>query len=393
MFRILTLNNISAVGLERLPRETYEVSADVSEPDAILLRSFDMHSYPIPDSLKAVARAGAGVNNIPYQALAARGIPVFNAPGANANAVMELTITGMLLAARNVSAALDFVRKLEGDDEAISRAVETGKKQFVGFELPGRTLGVIGLGAVGVKVANAALELGMRVVGYDPDITVNRAWQLSSDVRQANSVDDLLKGADVVTVHVPLNDRTRDLIDSRGLGIMRDRATVLNFSREGIVNDDAIVAAIASGKLHAYVCDFPSRRLAGQAGVIALPHIGASTNEAEDKCAVMVVDQLRDYFEEGNVRNSVNFPEVVIPRNEGSRVVLVNANVPNMLGQISTTLAEAGLNIIDMLNKSRGEIAYTLADVEGPIPEPVMQQLAAIEGVITARSLSSAAEL
>ena len=387
MIKILTLNNISAAGLARLPRDMYQIAGDLSEPDAIMLRSFDMHTYPIAKTLKAVARAGAGVNNIPYQAMAVRGIPVFNAPGANAQAVMELTIAGMLLAARNVSAALDFARGLEGDDETIKRLVEEGKKQFVGFELPGRTLGVIGLGAVGVKVANAALRLGMRVLGHDPDITVSRAWQLSSEVRQANSVDELLRRSDVVSVHVPLNDRTRNLIDSRGLGIMRERATVLNFSREGIVDDEAIVAAIESGTLHAYVCDFPSRRLAGRAGVIALPHIGASTGEAEDNCAVMIADQLRDYFEEGNVRNSVNFPEVVIPRNEGNRVALVNANVPNMLGQISTTLADAGLNIIDMLNKSRGEIAYTLADVDEPIPKEVIGRLAAIDGVIVARAL------
>jgi D-3-phosphoglycerate dehydrogenase len=387
MIKILTLNNISAVGLARLPRDMYQVAGDLSEPDAIMLRSFDMHSYPIAKTLKAVARAGAGVNNIPYQAMAVRGIPVFNAPGANAQAVMELTIAGMLLAARNVSAALDFARGLKGDDETIKQLVEEGKKQFVGFELPGRTLGVIGLGAVGVKVANAALRLGMRVLGHDPDITVSRAWQLSSEVRQASSVDELLRRSDVVSVHVPLNDRTRNLIDSRGLGIMRERATVLNFSREGIVDDEAIVAAIESGTLHAYVCDFPSRRLAGRAGVIALPHIGASTDEAEDNCAVMIADQLRDYFEEGNVRNSVNFPEVVIPRNEGNRVALVNANVPNMLGQISTTLADAGLNIIDMLNKSRGEIAYTLADVDEPIPKAVIERLASIDGVIVARAL------
>lgn len=387
MIKILTLNNISPVGLEHLPADRYKVSDDTPDPDAIMLRSFDMHGYPIPKSLKAVARAGAGVNNIPYKDLAARGIPVFNAPGANAQAVSELTITGMLVAARNVAAALDFARGLDGDDQAISRQVEEGKNNFVGFELPGRTLGVIGLGAVGVKVANTALRLGMRVVGHDPDITVSRAWQLSSEVRQARGVDDLLRSADVVSVHVPLNDRTRDLIDSRGLGIMRDGATVLNFSREGIVNDEAIVAAVDSGKLHAYVCDFPSRHLAGHERVIALPHIGASTREAEENCAVMIADQLRDYFEEGNVRNSVNFPEVAIPRNEGNRVVLVNANVPNMLGQISTTLADAGLNIIDMLNKSRGEIAYTLADVEAPIPKAVMDRLAAIEGVIVARSL------
>ncbi len=387
MIKVLTLNNISARGLDRLPRDRYQVADDISEPAAILLRSFDMHDYPIPSSLMAVGRAGAGVNNIPYQALAARGIPVFNAPGANANAVMELTITGMLMAARNVTAALEFARGLTGDNETITRLVEEGKKRFVGFELPGRALGVIGLGAVGVKVANMALQLGMHVLGYDPDITVSRAWQLSSNVSQASSTDDLLRRADVVSVHVPLNDRTRDLIDSRALGIMREHATVLNFSREGIVNDEAVVTALEAGRLHAYVCDFPSERLVGRVGVIALPHIGASTVEAEENCAIMVVDQVRDYFEEGNIRNSVNFPEVVIPRNEGNRVALVNANVPNMLGQISTTLAEAGLNIIDMLNKSRGDIAYTLADVEDPIPDSVMKKLAAIEGVIAARSL------
>lgn len=387
MIKVLTLNKISPAGLARLPPDLYQVSDDMRDPDAILLRSFDMHGYAVPRSLKAVARAGAGVNNIPYTDLAARGIPVFNAPGANAQAVTELTITGMLMAARNVRAALVFARGLQGDDRAIAQQVEEGKNRFVGFELPGRTLGVIGLGAVGVKVANTALGLGMRVVGHDPEITVGRAWQLSSEVRQASGVDDLLKSSDVVSVHVPLNDRTRDLIDSRGLGIMRPGATLLNFSREGIVNDDAVVASLEAGKLHGYVCDFPNRRLLGHERVVALPHIGASTREAEDNCAVMVADQLRDFFEEGNIRNSVNFPEVVIPRNEGNRVVLVNANVPNMLGQISTTLADAGLNIIDMLNKSRGEIAYTLADVEDPIPRDVMDRLAAIEGVIVARSL------
>ena len=390
MFTILTLNNISPAGLERLPADLYEVGDDFEEPDAILLRSFDLHGFSIPKTLKAVARAGAGVNNIPYKALAARGIPVFNTPGANAQAVMELTIAGMLLAARNVAAALDFTRTLSGDDDAITRLVEANKRQFVGIELPGRTLGVIGLGAVGVKVANTALRLGMQVMGHDPEITVGRAWQLSSEVRQAVDVDELLGCADFVSVHVPLNEATRDLIDSRGLSIMRAGATVLNFSREGIVNEEAVVAAIESGKLHAYVCDFPSRRLVGQAGVIALPHLGASTGEAEDNCAVMAANQLRDYFEEGNIRNSVNFPEVVIPRSEhqaGNRVALVNANVPNMLGQISTTLAQAGLNIVDMLNKSRGEIAYTLADVEDPVPETVMARLAAIEGVIAARCL------
>ncbi|MDX1430834.1 MAG: phosphoglycerate dehydrogenase [Gammaproteobacteria bacterium] len=387
MFEILVLNDISPAGLARLPADRYRVGADVAAPDAVLVRSFDMHGFALADSVKAVARAGAGVNNIPYEALAKRGIPVFNAPGANANAVKELTLAGMLLAARNVCAAWEFARSLEGDDEAITHQVEEGKRRFVGFELPGRTLGVIGLGAVGVLVANAALELGMRVVGYDPEITVRRAWQLDAEVRQAESVADLLGRADLVTLHVPLNEHTRHLIGARGLGMMRDGATVLNFSRDGIVDDEAVLAALDTGRLHAYVCDFPSRRLMGHPRVIALPHIGASTREAEENCAVMVAEQLRDYLEDGNIRHSVNFPEVVIPRNEGYRVAVVNANVPNMLGQISTALANAGLNIVDMLNRSRGEIAYTLADVEAPVPKRVVAEIAAIEGVMSVRSL------
>ena len=387
MFEILTLNDLSPAGLARLPADRYRVASDVERPDAILVRSFDMHGYAVPDSVKAVARAGAGVNNIPYEALAKRGIPVFNAPGANANAVKELTLAGMLLAARNVCAAWEFARTLTGDGEALTRQVEEGKRRFVGFELPGRTLGVIGLGAVGVLVANAALELGMRVIGYDPEITVRRAWQLHAGVRQAESVEDLLSRAEMVTVHVPLNEHTRHLIGTRGLGMMRDGATVLNFSRDGIVDNEAVLAALDAGRLHAYVCDFPSRRLMHHAKVIVLPHIGASTREAEEKCAIMVAEQLREYLEDGNIRHSVNFPEVVIPRAEGYRVAVVNANVPNMLGQISTALAEAGLNIVDMLNKSRGEVAYTLADVEAPVPADAIAAIAGIDGVMAVRSL------
>lgn len=387
MHRILTLNNISVAGLDRLPRDRYEVASELSRPDAILLRSFDMHGFELPASLKAVARAGAGVNNIPVAALSARGVPVFNAPGANANAVKELVLTGMLLAARNVCRAWDFARTLEGDDAALHAQVEAGKKAFVGFELPGRTLGVIGLGAIGVQVANVALELGMRVVGHDPDITVARAWELSSDVEQAESVGALLARADFVSLHVPLVEATRGLLDARRIGLMRDGATLLNFSRDGIADDEALAAALDAGKLHAYVCDFPTARLQGNPRVIALPHIGASTREAEDNCARMVVDQLRDYLEEGNIRNSVNFPEVQMPRNGGHRIALVNANVPNMLGQISTTLARGGLNIIDMLNKSHGDLAYTLTDVE-TVPSPeVVGELAAIEGVLSVRTL------
>ena len=385
MFRILTLNTISVAGLDRLPRDRYEVASELTRPDAILLRSFDMHDYDIPVTLTAVARAGAGVNNIPIARMSERGIPVFNAPGANANAVKELVLTGMLLAARNVCAAWDYARALEGDDAELSREVEAGKKQFVGFELPGRTLGVIGLGAVGVQVANVALALGMRVIGYDPEITVARAWELSSQVQQAASVGDLLGHSDFVSLHVPLVDATRGLLDERRIALMRDGATLLNFSRDGIADETALFAALNAGKLHAYVCDFPTAQLKGHPRTIALPHIGASTREAEDNCARMVADQLRDYLEHGNIRNSVNFPEMNIARIGGHRLAVVNANVPNMLGQISTALARGGLNILDMLNKSRGDLAYTLIDVDS-VPAPgVIAELAGIQGVMSVR--------
>ncbi|MDX1513956.1 MAG: phosphoglycerate dehydrogenase [Gammaproteobacteria bacterium] len=387
MFKIVTLNNISPVGLKRFPGDRYSVGEELKSPDAILLRSYDMHDYVIPSSLKAVARAGAGVNNIPVKALSERGIPVFNTPGANANAVKELVLAGMFLGARNICQAWRYVQSLEGDDESLHRQVEAGKKQFVGFELPGRTLGVIGLGAIGVLVANAALKLGMRVVGYDPELTVRRAWQLSSEAVQAASVEDLLQQSDFVTLHVPLLDHTRDLINQARVARMRAGATLLNFSRQGIVSDDAVIEALNGGRLNAYVCDFPSERLRAHDRVIALPHIGASTMEAEENCAVMAANQLRDFLEDGNITNSVNFPEVVMPRNAGSRVALVNANVPNMLGQISTTLARADLNILDMLNKSRGELAYTLADVEGAIPAAVLGELAGIDGVLSVRAV------
>jgi len=387
MYKILTLNNISVTGLERLPRDRYEVASEIQHPDAILVRSFKMHDMEIPGTLAAVGRAGAGVNNIPVEQLSERGIVVFNAPGANANAVKELVLAGMLLAARNICQGWGFARELSGDDAAIGKAVEAGKKNFAGFELPGRTLGVIGLGAIGVLVANAARALGMRVIGYDPEITVSRAWQLSSDVEQASGIDALLARADFVTCHVPLIDATRNLINAERIRGMRDGAVLLNFSRSGIIEDQAAVAALDAGKIYAYVCDFPSNLLKQHPQVIALPHLGASTREAEENCAVMVADQVRAYLENGEVRNSVNFPEIVMPRNGGYRMAIVNANVPNMLGQISTCLANAGLNIIDMLNKSRGGLAYTLVDVEDTIPATVIEQISSIEGVLTVRSL------
>ncbi|NCA69357.1 MAG: 3-phosphoglycerate dehydrogenase [Sphingobacteriia bacterium] len=387
MFKIQTLNNISVAGLDRLPRERYEVASEISHPDAILVRSAKMHEMVIPETVKAIGRAGAGTNNVPVASMTARGVAVFNAPGANANAVKELVIAGMLMAARNIGQAMFFTRALQGDDATINQAVEAGKKQFVGFELPGRTLGVIGLGAIGVKVANAARSLGMRVIGYDPTITVQRAWQLASDVQPALGIDDLLSRSDFVSFHVPLTDQTRHMINAERLRILRKGAVLLNFARAGIIDDDAVVTALDQGHLYAYCCDFPSNLLKDHPRVITLPHLGASTREAEDNCAIMVADQLRDYLEHGNVTNSVNFPEINLPRNGGYRMAIVNSNVPNMVGQISTDLATAGLNILDMLNRSRGDVAVTLIDIDQRCPEDTVNQLRAIEGVLSVRCL------
>ncbi|HUL18631.1 MAG TPA: 3-phosphoglycerate dehydrogenase family protein, partial [Steroidobacteraceae bacterium] len=345
-YRILTLNSIASRGLERLPRERYEVGAEVASPDAILVRSADMHDLALPASLLAVGRAGAGVNNIPVAALSRRGVPVFNAPGANANAVKELVLAGLLLAARNICQAWAFARSLSGDDEALESAVEEGKKRFVGFELPGRTLGVVGLGAIGVEVANSALALGMKVLGYDPQITVQRAWQLSSSVEQALSLDDLFARADAVSVHVPLTNDTRALVNEARLKLMRKGGVILNFARAPIVDEAAVVAALDAGRLRSYVCDFPTNALKEHAKVIALPHLGASTLEAEENCAVMVADTVRDFLENGNIRHSVNYPDAILPRVPNTtRLAIANSNVPNMVGQISTCLADARLNI------------------------------------------------
>jgi D-3-phosphoglycerate dehydrogenase len=385
-YRILTLNNISARGLERLPRDRYEIASDLDHPDAILVRSADMHSSPISDSVRAVGRAGAGVNNIPVAELSKRGIPVFNSPGANANAVKELVLAGLFLAARNICPAWSFSRSLSGDDHAIDEAVEKGKKKFVGFELPGRTLGVVGLGAIGVEVANSALALGMKVLGYDPQITVQRAWQLSSSVEQALSLDDLFARADAITVHVPLNDQTRKLVSEGRLKLMKKSGIILNFARAAIVDDAAIVAALDAGRLHSYVCDFPNNALKDHPKVVTLPHLGASTGEAEENCAVMVSEQVRDFLENGNIRNSVNYPESVMPRAPNTtRIVIANSNVPNMVGQISTCLATARINIADLLNKSRGEYAYTLIDSDGTVGDEILRQIRGIDGVLSAR--------
>ncbi len=387
MYIILTLNHIALGGLRRLPRERYEVSSESTHPDAIILRSYNMHNMDIPDTVEAIARAGAGVNNIPVSAMSARGVPVFNAPGANANAVKELAVAGLLLAARNICDASDYVKSLKETGDALNKAVEAGKKQFVGFELPGRTLGVIGLGAIGVEVANVALALGMKVVGFDPKVTVKRAWQLSPGVRQVETLDRLFKESDAVTVHVPLIDGTRGLVNRDRLNLMKKGSVLVNFARGAVVDTAAAIEALNAGILHAYVCDFPTPELIAHPRAIALPHLGASTREAEENCAVMVVENLKEYLEDGNVRSSVNFPETIMPRTDAWRITIANANVPNMVGQISTCLAAAGLNIADLLNKSLGELAYTVVDLDGPVPDETMQALRKIDGVLRLRNL------
>ena len=386
--KIQTLNAISKKGLSRLP-DSYVVSNDVTEPDAILVRSQVMHEMPIAASVLAIGRAGAGTNNIPTKAMSERGVVVFNAPGANANAVKELVIAGMLMGTRNIGPALTFVNGLHGDDESLHKHVEAGKKHFVGHELRGSTLGIIGLGAIGSMLAESAIQLGMNVIGFDPEITVDAAWRLPSQVKKAASIDDLVKRCDFISLHVPLLPATKDLINVDRVKLMKKGCILLNFARDGIVNEKAVLDGLNDGKLHAYVCDFPSNLLRHHPRFVALPHLGASTEEAEENCAIMVADQVRDYLENGNILNSVNFPNISMPRESAYRLAIANANVPNMLGQISTALAGAGLNIHNMVNKSRGDFAFTLVDVECAVPQPVIDQLTAISGVLRVRYLPS----
>ena len=386
MFKILTYNNISRAGLDRLPDERYDVTAQVDNPDAILLRSFNLHGQPIPESLKAVGRAGAGVNNIPVAEYTKRGIPVFNAPGANSNAVAELAIAGMLLAARNIVPALNFVHGLEGDEDSLNEQIEKNKKHFAGFELSGKTLGVLGLGAIGVKVANSAAALGLNIIGFDPFMSLENAWKLTSSAEPATSIDDLVSRSDLISLHIPLNDKTRNLFSEEHISRIKKGAILLNFSRAGVVDEVAVLAALDSGALHAYVCDFPTPALINHPRAITLPHLGASTEEAEDNCAAMVADQLREFLEHGTIRNSVNFPEVVVtPSGEGVRLCIANQNKPGVVGHISTVLGEAGLNILDLLNKSRGDYAYTLVDIEAKAPAEILERIRAIDGVLSVR--------
>ncbi len=388
-FEILVLNQISQIGLKRFPAEGYHIVKDAAHPDAILVRSQDMNAMKIPESVRAIGRAGAGTNNIPVKTMSERGAPVFNAPGANANAVKELVLAGMLMAARNLVPAVRFVHSLNCDDDTLAKRVEAEKKQFAGIELPQQTLGVIGLGKIGSLVADAAIKLGMNVLGYDPEITVDAAWGLPSQVKKAHSIEEILKASQFVTLHVPLLAVTKHLINAKNLELMQPGAILLNFSREEIVDVRAVAAALASKKLKYYVTDFPAQPLCENPAVIALPHLGASTREAEDNSAVMVVDQVRDYLENGIIQNAVNFPDVVMGRESPYRVAIANANVPNMLGQMSSAMATAGLNIHNMINRSKGEMAYTLVDVDSAVNEGLVEGLARIKGVLAVRYLPS----
>ena len=388
-FRVAVYNAISARGLERLGAPLYVVGKALADADAILLRSHVLSASDLGPAVKAVARAGAGVNNIPVEEATRRGIPVFNAPGANANAVKELVLAAMLATARNLVPAAAYVASIPVG-EGFEKRVEDAKKQFAGVELAGRTLGVIGLGAIGGLIADTAIRLGMNVLGYDPEITVEAAWRLPSSVRKAQSIEQVLKGSDFVTLHVPLVARTRNLLDAPRLAAARKGLVLLNFSRDGVVEEAAALEALAQGRLSRYVTDFPSPRLQGVAGVLALPHLGASTDEAEENCAVMVVDQLREFLEHGTIRNAVNFPSVDMERESSHRIAISNANVPNMVGQISTTMAQAGLNIHNMVNKSLGGMAYTLVDLDSAAAPEVIERISRIAGVLSVRAVPRA---
>ena len=387
MFNIKTINNISDKGLSRLPTDTYAISPEADDPDAIILRSQKLHDMDIPSNLKVVGRAGAGTNNVPVDRLGEEGIVVFNAPGANANAVKELVICGMLLACRNICQAWQYAANVEGSDEEQNKAVEAGKKKYVGYELPGRTLGVVGLGAIGVEIANAAVVLGMRVVGFDPTITVKSAWKMSSAVEDMASIEELLKEADFVSFHVPLIDATLNLLNAERIAGMKDGSVILNFARNGIVDDDAALAALESGKISAYVCDFPAENLKRNDRVITLPHLGASTAEAEENCAMMVADQIKDFLENGNIINSVNFPYVKLPRGGKARVGITHKNMPDMIAKITSEVGEKGYNIFHMRNESKSDLAYTLMDIESEIGDDLIGHLGAIEGVLKARQV------
>ena len=389
MYKIKTYNAISDKGLSRFPTDTYEVGPEADSADAYVLRSHKLHGQEVPSSLAAVARAGAGTNNVPVEEYSAKGIVVFNTPGANANAVKELVLTGILMSCRDIAGGIDFVRNIEGitDEAELAKLLEKEKKNFAGSEIKGKTLGVIGLGAIGALIANVAVELGMKVVGFDPAISVQAAWKLSRRVENMDSVEALMARADFITVHVPAIPATKGLINAEKLALCKDGTVLLNFAREQVVDEASVIAALDSGKLHRFVTDFPTLSLAKRLDVIPMPHIGASTAEAEENCAVMAADQLMDFLENGNIKNSVNFPAATMPRSGGSRITFANENVPAVLGNVLSILADANLNVLEMLNRSRNDLAYNIIDVEGEVGDELRSSIAAVEGVISVRLL------
>jgi len=387
MFRIRTMNKISSYGLELFPRDKYEVASDLSHPDAILVRSADLHNVEIPDSVLAIARAGAGVNNIPIPQCSDRGIVVFNTPGGNANAVKELALASMLIASRGIVAGINWASSIAGEADKVPDLVEKEKSKFEGPELRGKTLGVVGLGAIGVMTANDAIALGMDVVGYDPYISVEAAWNLSSEVVRADTLEGLLGKADYITLHVPLSDTTKGLINAEKIRFMKKGARIVNLARGGLVNEHDIIEALNSDKLAAYVTDFPSAEMLACKKAICIPHLGASTPEAEDNCAIMAVKQLMDFLENGGIRNSVNFPRCRSDMRAPNRLLVANRNIPNMVGQITTILAAANINITDLINHHRDDFAYNIIDTEQKIPQSTLEQIKEVNGIIKVRSI------
>ena len=385
MFKIQTLNKIAACGLDRLPRDNYESATEIVNPDGIMLRSADMHSMDIPASVKAIARAGAGVNNIPLDKCTEQGIVVFNTPGANANGVKEIVIAALLMSSRNIYEGITWANTLKGKGADVPALVEKGKSQFVGPEIQGKTLGVIGLGAIGVMVANAANALGMRVIGFDPFVSVDAAWKLSHEVQKAASLDAMIAECDYLTIHVPANKDTKNLFNEERIGRMKKGARLLNFSRNGLVDNAAIKAAIASGHVAGYVIDLPEDELLGVDKVLCVPHLGASTPESEDNCAVMAAEQIREYLDRGNIKNSVNFPACEMAPTGKTRITLCNKNVPNVISSITALVGASGLNIDDMINKNKGDVAYNIIDVSGDVSDELVSKLKAVDGVIAVR--------
>ena len=388
MFKIQTLNKISPNGLDHFQRETYEVASEIINPDAVVVRSFKMHEMELDANLKAIARAGAGTNNIPIDKCSEKGIVVFNTPGANANAVKELVIASLFLSSRDIANGIAWTQSIKDEGDNVPALVEKNKSNFGGCEIKGKTLGVVGLGAIGAMVANNALDLGMNVIGYDPYLSVEAAWELSSKVKKATGLETLLTEVDYLTIHVPLMDSTKGMFNSEKFSMMKDGIKIINFARGGLVDDDDMLKALEGGKVSSYVTDFPEAKLLGVKGVVPIPHLGASTAESEENCAVMAVEQVKEFLENGNIKNSVNFPNAVLPRTASeNRIIIANKNVPNMIGEISSLLAENSINILDMLNKSKNDLAYNIIDVDGDVSESVIEKLQNIDGIITVRCL------